>query len=127
MFRFLYTIGTKGYSNLLKHYRSHGVSPRVHGNKKRRPWNAAVYADKERAITFIKSYADVHAMPLPGKLQKHQDYKVMLLPSNVTKRLVYNDYCTASQEMTNPEGGQIRIFGYREFCRLWAEVVPYIA
>ena len=62
-----------------------------------------------------------------GRLLKHQDYKVMLLPSNVTKRFVYDDYCTASQELTNPEGEQIRIFGYREFCRLWAELVPYIA
>ena len=43
------------------------TSPHVHGNEKRRLWNAAVYADKERAITFIKSYADVHAMPLPWK------------------------------------------------------------
>lgn len=127
MFRFLHTIGTKRYSNLLKHYRTHGVPPRTHGNEKQRPWNAADYADKERAIAFIKSYADVHAMPLPGRLPKHQDYKVMLLPSNVTKRLVYNDYCTASKELTNPQGGQIRIFSYRESGRLWAETVPYIA
>ena len=124
MFRFLHTIGTKRYSNLLKHYRSHGVSSRVHGNEKSQLWNAAVYADKERAITFIKSYADVHAMPLPGKLPKHQDYKVMLLPSNVAR---LHEYCTASQELTNPEGGQIQIFGYCEFCRLWAKVIPYIA
>ena len=34
MFRFLHTIGTKQYSNLLKHYRTHGVPPRTHGNEK---------------------------------------------------------------------------------------------
>lgn len=57
------------------------------------------YADKEGAIIFIKSYADVHTMALPGRLPKHLDYKVMLLPYNMMKRLMYDDYCTASQEL----------------------------
>ena len=104
VFLFLHTIGFKRYSNLLKHYRINGASPRTHGNEKRKPWHAAAYEDKQRAVTFIRNYADVHAMPLPGRLRKHQDYRVMLLPSDMTKRCVYNDYSVASQELTAPEG-----------------------
>ena len=48
---------------------------------------------------FIKNYADVHAMPLPGRLPKHNDFRVMLLPSDVTKRKVYDEYVVASQEI----------------------------
>ena len=126
-FLFIHSIGTKRYINLLKHHSVNGVSPRTHGNEKRKPWHAASFAEKERAVTFIKSYADVNAMPLPGRLPKHQDYKVMLLPSDVTKRKVYNEYSDASEDLCNPQGEPVRIFGYREFCRLWAEVVPYIS
>ena len=126
-FLFLHTIGKKRYSNLIKHYHLNGVTPRIHGNEKRQPWHAATYADKEKAIAFIKNYADIHAMPLPGRLPKHQDYKVMLLPSSVTKKKVYNEYSFLSQEVHSPVGTPVRIFGYREFCRLWAEVVPYIS
>lgn len=125
-FLFLYAIGTKRYNNLLKHYHINGISPRTHGNEKRRPWHAASFFEKERAVAFIKNYADVNALPLPGRLPKHQDYKVMLLPSDVTKRKVYNEYSMASSDMYNPQGEPVRIFGYREFCRLWAELVPYI-
>ena len=38
-----------------------------------------------------------------------------------------DDFLYCFKELTNPQGGQIQIFGYREFCRLWAETVPYIA
>ena len=103
------------------------MSPRTHGNEKRKPWHASSFAEKNRAVAFIKNYADVNAMPLPGRLPKHHDYKVMLLPSDVTKRKVYNEYSIASRELSNPQGEPARIFGYREFCRLWAEVVPYIS
>ena len=107
--------------NLVKHYRLNGLSPRSHGNIHRKPWNAASFGEKERAVVFIKNYADVHAMPLPGRLPKHNDFRVMLLPSDVTKRKVY-DYVVSSQEIQAAQEVQVRIFGYREFCRLWSEI-----
>ena len=51
----------KRFRNFLKHYRLNGVSPRVHKNVKRRPWNAASFADKEKAVSFIKNFAEAHA------------------------------------------------------------------
>ena len=65
--------------------------------------------------------------PLPGRLPKHNDFRVMLLPSDVTKRKVYDEYVVAPQEIQDAQEVQVHIFGYREFCRLWSETVPYIS
>ena len=56
------------FRNLLKHYKLNGVCLRMHGNRKRKPWNAASLSDKERAVKFITNYAEVHALPLPGRM-----------------------------------------------------------
>ncbi len=71
----------------------------MHGNRKRKPWNAARFEDKERALTFITNYADVHALPLPGRLPRFKDYNVMLLPSETTKASVYREYVSCSEEL----------------------------
>ena len=52
-----------------------------------------------RVVEFIKYYADIHAVPLPGCLPKHQNYRVMKLPSDVSKATVYSDYVTASEAL----------------------------
>ena len=46
----------------------------------------------------------------------------MLLPTDVSKVSVHRDYVKATKALQQP----VRSFGYREFCRLWSEVVPYI-
>ena len=125
-FLFIHGIGKKRFRNLLKHYQLNGVSPRVHGNVKRRPWNAASFPDKERAVTFIKNFAEAHALPLPGRMPKFYDYSIMLLPSDVSKASVHREYITATKKLEETIQKPIRSFGYREFCRLWSEVVPYI-
>ena len=87
----------------------------------------ASFGEKERAVVFINNYADVHAMPLPGCLPKYNDFRVTLLPSDVTKWKVYDEYVVASQEIQAAQEVQVCIFGYREFCCLWSETVPYIS
>lgn len=54
------------------------------------------------------------------------DYNVMLLPTSVSKASVHRDYVAASKALQETRVMSVRIFGYREFCRLWSEVVPYI-
>ena len=102
------------------------VSPRVHGNVKRRPWNAASFQDKERAVSFFKNYAEAHALPLPGRLPKFYDYSIMLLPSDVSKASVHREYVNATKKLEEESQKPVRSFGYREFCRVWSEVVLYI-
>ena len=67
-FLMLHGIGEKWFRNLLKHYKLNGVCLRMHGNRKRKPWNAASLSDKERAVKFITNYAEVHTLPLPGRM-----------------------------------------------------------
>lgn len=98
----------------------------MHGNCKRRPWNAAKFEDKERTIKFITNYAEVNALPLPGRMPHYNDYDIMLLPSDTTKATVYRNYATCIEELQKSSGEFVRCFGYREFCRLWSEVVPFI-
>ena len=125
-FLFLHNIGKKRFRNLMKHYQLNGVSLRAHGNLKRRPWNASTLADKERAVAFIKNFTDVHAIPLPGRMPKFYDYNIMLLPTDVSKASVHRDYVKASEALEKTTRQSVRCFGYREFCRLWSEILPYI-
>ena len=111
---------------LLKHYKLNGLSAPMHGNLKQKPWNAAKFEDKENAVKFIKNYAEVNALPLPGRMPLFNDYNIMLLPSDTTKASVYRKYVTSTKELHNNSGKFVRCFGYREFCRLWSEVVPFI-
>lgn len=125
-FLFIHYIGKKRFRNLLKHYKLNGIAPRRHGNIKRHPWHAADISDKERAVNFIKNVAEAHALPLPGRLPKFYDYNIMLLPTHFTKATVHRDYAEATKALVKESDKPFGCFGYREFCRLWLEVVPYI-
>ena len=59
-----------------------------------------------RVVDFIKRYADIHAVPLSGLLPKHHDYRVMKLPSDVSKATVYRDYVIASEAFRD-EGEEV--------------------
>lgn len=124
MFLFLHRISRTRLYNLVKHLSTNGVTPRTHGNKGKRPKHAMKYDEITRVVDFIKCYADTHAVPLPGRLPKHQDYRVMKLPSDVSKATVYRDYVTASEALRDRE--ESRIISYRQFCRLWQELVPFV-
>ena len=50
----------------------------------------------------------------------------MLLPTNASKASVHREYLIASEEFQKTSSVKVRIFCYREFCRLWSEVVPFI-
>jgi hypothetical protein len=122
MFAFLHNISRTRLYNAAEHLTANGFKPRVHGNKGRMPKHACEHDDVCRVVDFVKNYADVHAVPLPGRLPKHQDYRVMKLPSDVTKASVYSAYCHGL-EMLNTE---TRILSYRQFCRLWQKLIPYV-
>ena len=40
---------------------------------------------------FIANFAEVHALPLPGRMPNHKD-KALLLPSDISKSEVYRQY-----------------------------------
>ena len=110
----------------MKHYQLNGVTVRTHGNVRRLPWNASTVHDKQRAVTFIKNFAEANSLPLPGRMLKFHDYNIMLLPTNVSKASVHRAYVKSSEELELTRDTPVRTFGYREFWRLWSEVVPFI-
>ena len=58
-------------------------------------------------------------------VQSVNDYDIMLLPSDTTKASVHRKYVTCTEELQKTSG-KVVCFGYREFCRLWSEVVSFI-
>ena len=104
---------------------SNGFVARIHGNKGKMPKNACEVADVKTVVDFIKNYADVHAVPLPGRLPKHQDYCVMKLPSDVTKSSVYHAYSEGLQAL-HQSGEHARSVSHHQFCRLWQQLVPFV-
>ena len=108
------------FENLLCHYDKHGVELRVHGNTKRLPANTTSQEDMQQAITFIDNIAEVHGMPLPGRLPNHRNSDIMLLPSDMSKRYVFQKYARAG------EGMQCKVLSRRKFEDLWRELRPFI-
>ncbi len=78
-FMFINNIGIHKLKNLMAHYDMHGVRSRIHKNTKKRPHN------QTEVQSIILKFADNHALPLPGRLPSHKDYRVMLLPSDICR------------------------------------------
>ena len=74
-----HTIGTKRLKNLLKSYKENSLSPRVHGNTKRKPKHALSYASTEYVARFLHTYP---ALLLPGRIPGYNRSDIQLLPSS---------------------------------------------
>ena len=119
-FLFLHGISKHRYENLIKHYTSHGLGVRQHGNLKRLPTNTLPEAIVEYIVTFITNFASAHALPLPGHVPGHKD-KVMILPSDLPKAAVYARYQQACA------GAGIQAVGRSKFYDTWQSLLPHIS
>ena len=119
MFCFLHTIGKDRLVNLYSFVDNNGVTERMHGNIKRTPHNATPHAHVEFLTEFIKNMGDTHGLPLPGRLPSH-DQKVLLLPSDMNKQVVYRQYKSACRE------SGITPAQKSKFYSVWNEALPYI-
>ena len=98
-----------------------GLSLRTHGNTKRLPANTLAFSVTEGVAQFISSFAAIHALPLPGRIPgQFSDERVLLLPSEMSKRYVYRQYCSALQ------ADEERI-SRRKFENLWCQLLPHIS
>ena len=122
MFCFLYAVSLKRLKNLIKHYSTEGLTTRVHKLSQRKPHNQTSYEVANRVKDFIEFFADNHALPLPGRLPSHKDYRVMLLPTDMTKMYVYNQYIKVC-EKEHFDGFMSRW----TFQRIWNELCPYVS
>ena len=94
-FKYMHSIGQDKLNNLIKHYKENGVQPHVHKNSKCRPRHALKLEDTRAVVDFIFNFAEANCIILPGRAPRHWKTDVKLLPSNCSKRTVYESYCTA--------------------------------
>ena len=121
MFQFIHTIGEKRMRNLMGNVRENGLTPRVHGNVKRRPKHALSLASTEYVMRFLHSYAEQHALLLPGRIPGYSRTDLQLLPSSVSKRAVWRVYHEAAENVNT-----IHTVAYSTFCYLWRTLVPSV-
>lgn len=119
-FQFLHTIGKKRRRNLMANIKENGLTPRVHGNVKRIPKHALSLQSTEYILRFLHSYAEQHALLLPGWIPGYTRTDIQLLPSSESKRAVWRVYCEAAGVST------IHPVAYSTFCYIWRSLVPSI-
>ncbi|XP_071056005.1 uncharacterized protein [Onthophagus taurus] len=121
LFLFIHACGNKRYEHLVTHYHKNGVTVREHGLANKPSTNQKSFKPDEiqKAVKFIEYTADLLALPLPGRLPKFKDYRVMKLPSNETNSSVYRKYIASLQD-DEPK------MSNRSFRTIWAKYIPYV-
>ena len=69
-------------------------------------------------ISFIKNFAEDHGILLPGKIPGYKRMDLQLLPTNMSKKLVWTQYTKANEQSNR------RLAAYTTFCSLWKKYVP---
>ena len=92
----------------------------MHGNRHRQPAHALTPADVTRAVQFIGNYAEDHGILLPGRIPGYKRCDLQLLPSNSTKKSVWELYVAATETLP------IRVTSYRAFLLIWKKYLPHI-
>ena len=114
MFRILHTIGEKRLKNLMKSLKAHGLTPRIHGNTKRKPHHALSFSSIEYVVRFLLNYMEQNGLLLPGRVPGYSRTDIKLLPSSVSKRGIWRVYHVAAEEDET-----VHTVAYSTFCKLW--------
>jgi len=107
--------------NLTKSVKLNGLCPRVHGNTNRRPKHALSFSSTEYVVRFLLSYAEQHALLLPGRIPGYTRDDLQLLPSSTSKATVWKVYHDAAEAE-----GTIHPVAYTTFCYLRRTLVPSV-
>lgn len=98
----LYSISSDCLTRILLHYKENGLTSvekksggHINNHK------AVTYEDSVRVSSFLKNYAEVHALALPGIVPGFWHDDVCLLPLSHTLCSVYEQYKAASEEGTS--------------------------
>ena len=115
-FLYLHGIGKDKLTALLKHYKAQGVQAVIHKNSKRKPKHALTFEKTRMVVDFINNYAEVNAIRLPGRTPRDWVCDNRLLPTDCTKKRVYEEYKVAA--------GQSAV-ALRTFRHLWQSLMPF--
>lgn len=117
----LHGVGRTHFKNLLKSLKKNGLTPRTHGNAKKRPHHALSLSSIEYVVRFIHNYAEQNALLLPGRVPGYSRTDIQLLPSSTSKRQIWRVYQSAAEE-----DGSVQKVAYSTFCTLWRQLVPSV-
>lgn len=92
MYFFAMAISNKKFRRLKSLYLDNGLSPPLHGHHKRIPKNTASTEHIRNIVNFLKRYAELHAIYLPGRYPNQKNYSVKLLASCDNITVVYRKY-----------------------------------
>ena len=87
----------------------------------RREEGLARQTTTEYVIQFLLTYAEQHALLLPGRIPGYSRSDIQLLPSSVSKRSVWRVYHKAAEAIDT-----VHAVAYTTFCLLWRTLVPSI-
>jgi len=119
-FLYLLNISNHKFQNIATHYDTEGLTSRVHGNKGRLPHNTTPFDAKTHVKDFIITYAEDHALPLPGRIPGYRDESILLISSAESKRNVWEFYKESC------ESSDLKAVGYSLFVELWQTLVPWV-
>ena len=119
-FLFLHHTKKDQFLNIKASCSENGIAPRVHGNTRRLPVLALTFDDVSRIVSFIRNYAEDHAVLLPGRIPGYKRSDLQLLPCCTTRSLVWRQYSSACELSHN------RAVAYSTFCRTWRTLLPMI-
>ncbi len=119
-FLFLHGIGRRRYDTVRQYYLENGIEYRIHGNTKRLPHHGFTAEELKIIVSFLQNYAEQNATLLPGRIPSFKRTDLQLLPTNTTKKGVWNCYVKACATQT------FRLAAYTTFCKLWKRYVPHI-
>lgn len=119
-FLFLHNTGKDQFLNIKASCSENGLVPRVHGNTRRLPVHALSFDDVSRIVSFIKNYAEDHAVLLPGRIPGYKRSDLQLLPCSTTRSSVWKEYSSVSNQL------QQHGVAYSTFCKVWRTLLPMI-
>lgn len=120
-FLYLHNIGEKKLKNVCKHYKLNGVETRVHKLTKKLPSHALSFEDVQITFHFISNFAEANAIILPGRTPFAWKSDCKRLPTNCSRRFVYNKYVEAVSTGGNKKISLRRFFNVFGMicCHLW--------
>lgn len=116
-----FSISQDKLTAIIKWYKENGLTPR----KKRAGGNSnntkvLKFDDIKRIVSFITSYAEDHALDLPGRVSSHARADIQLLPSSTSKAEIYRLYVLSMNQL------ELRCVADSTFRSLWLELLPRI-
>ena len=117
-FMHLHNISRTRLLNLQKHLKENGPVPRIkRSGGRQNNKHSLSFNDTQTVVTFIRNYAEAHAVSLPGRIPGFMNFNIRLLPSCTTKKDVHKLYTEAAAG---------REICYVTFARVWKSLLPYI-